>query len=76
MMTTARESTYDPKYAAVTFVSSATVNFEFLPYTSAANELTRISYPSGSTNTQAELEEARQLFDDPSSGILNTIYTM
>lgn len=60
---------YDTKYAAVTFGTSATVNFKFLPYTSAANEIRKIRYPSGLTNTQAGLEEARKLFaDGPSSG--------
>ncbi|XP_078357361.1 complement factor B-like [Oculina patagonica] len=69
MMTTLHKPGYDSKYAAVTFASSATVSFKFLPYTSAANEITKISYPSGSTNTQAGLAEAKKLFDDPSSGL-------
>ena len=57
------------KSAAVTFSTSATVNFKFLPCSSAANEVTQISYPGGMTNTQAGLTEARELFDDPSSGM-------
>ena len=56
------------KFAAVTFASSATVNFNFLPYSSAANEISQIPYPGGGTNTQAGLTEAKKLFDVPSSG--------
>ena len=59
----------DVKYAAVTFASSATINFKFLPYSSAANEITQLPYPGGMTNTQAGLTEAKTLFDDPSSGM-------
>ena len=59
---------YDTKYAAVTFASSATVNFKFLPYATAANKIMGIYFPSGSTNTQAGLEKAKKLFHDPSSG--------
>ncbi len=71
MMKTAHNPSYDTKYAAVTFGSSATVNFKFLPYSSAASEITKISYPIAScgTNIQAGLAEAKQLFDDPLSGI-------
>lgn len=58
----------DTKYAAVTFASSVTVNFEFLPYSDSAKKIIQISYPGGSTNTQAGLVEAKKLFDDPSSG--------
>lgn len=58
----------DPKYAAVTFASSARVNFNFLPYYPAASRILRIPYPSGMTNTQAGLVEAKRLFDDPTSG--------
>ena len=60
----------DQKYAAVTFSSSATVNFKFLPYCSAANEIKQIPYPGGWTNTQDGLTEAKKLFDDPASGIV------
>lgn len=58
----------DPKYAAVTFASSARVNFKFLPYSSAASKILKIPYPNGMTNTQAGLAEAKKLFDDPTSG--------
>ena len=61
---------YDTKYAAVTFSNSASVNFKFLPSSSAANEIMKIPHPGGSTNTQAGLAEAKNLFDDPSSGIV------
>ena len=63
-----RNPSYDSKYAAVTFSTTATVNFKFLPYSSAASEIARIPYPDGSTNTQAGLAEAKKLFDDPTSG--------
>ena len=56
------------KVAAVTFATSATVNFKFIPYNLAANNLINIPYPGGSTNTQAGLREAKKLFDDSSSG--------
>ena len=59
---------YVSKYAAVTFSTTATVNFKFLPYSSAASQITTISYPGESTNTQAGLREAKNLFDDPYSG--------
>ena len=59
----------DVKYAAVTFASSVTVNFKFLPYSSAANGIQQVPYTGGSTNTQAGLTEAKKLFDDPSSGM-------
>ena len=60
----------DSKFAAVTFSTTATVNFKFLPYTLAASEIMRIPYSGGSTNTQAGLAEAKNLFDDPNSGTL------
>jgi len=71
LMDTMHKPGYDSKYAAVTFDTTATVNFQFLPYLSAASQITRIPYPAGgSTNTQAGLAEAKKLFDDPSSGNL------
>jgi len=46
MMKLAIENPYvDTKYAAVTFASSATVNFKFLPYATAANEIMKIFLP-------------------------------
>ena len=56
------------KYAAVTFASSAKVEFKFQSYTTASNKIKGIRYPSGGTNTQAGLTEAKKLFDDLSSG--------
>ena len=73
-MDTLHKPGYDSKYAAVTFATTATVNFNFLRYSSAASEITRISYPSGSTNTQAGLAEAKKLFDDPNSGTLPMMF--
>ena len=60
---------YDEKYAAVTFASSAKVNFKFLPYSTADQRLTIVQFPSGSTNTQAGLAEARKLFVESLTGI-------
>ena len=74
MIDTLHNPAYDSKYAAVTFSSTAAVNFKFLPYSSAASEITKISYPGGSTNTQAGLVEAKNLFEDPHSGTLWTFF--
>ena len=70
MMSTLNNPKSDSKFAAVTFSDTATVNFKFLPYLSAASEITMIPYPGGSTNTQAGLAKAKNLFDDPNSGTL------
>ena len=70
VMDTLHNRRYDSKYAAVTFSTTATVNFKFLPYSSAASEIARIPYPNGRTNTQAGLAEAKNLFDDPTSGTM------
>ncbi|XP_020616619.1 uncharacterized protein LOC110054609 [Orbicella faveolata] len=74
LMDTLHKPGYDSKYAAVTFSSTATVNFKFLPYSSAASEITTISYSGGSTNTQAGLAEAKKLFADPNSGTLPIMF--
>ena len=74
MMTTAHNPLYGTKYAAVTFSYTATVNFKFFPYSTAASVITKIPYPGGSTNTQAGLAEAKKLFEDPSSGTLPFIF--
>ena len=60
---------FDETYAAVTFASSAKVNFKFLPYSTADQRLTIVQFPSGSTNTQAGLAEARKLFVESLTGI-------
>ena len=72
LMDSAKEShpTVDTKYAAVTFASSATVNFKFLQYAAAARHVRMIRYPSGGTNTQAGLNEALKLFTNTRSGIV------
>ena len=72
-MKSAHNPLFDTKYAAVTFSNTATVNFKFLPHSTAASEITKITYPSGRTNTQAGLAEAKKLFEDPSSGTLPII---
>ena len=64
----------DARYAAVTFSTSATVNFQFIKQSSAVNEIMKIPYPGGWTNTQAGLAEAKKLFDDPYSGALCRIF--
>ena len=74
MIKTAHNPEYETKYAAVTFSNTATVDFKFLPYSTAASEITKITYPSGSTNTQAGLAEAKKLFMDPKSGTLTIIF--
>ena len=68
MMGLAHESGGDTKYAAVTFASSASVNFKFFPYALAAKKTMAISYPNGMTNTQAGLVKAKELFVDQTSG--------
>ncbi|XP_068686892.1 vitrin-like [Montipora capricornis] len=62
----AAESQYDTKYAAVTFATSAVINFNFTHYSIAANKTLQISYPGGLTNTQEGLLLARNLFVNPS----------
>ena len=66
--------TADTQYAAVTFASSATVNFKFLKYSAAAKNLMKIRYPGGVTNTQAGLNEALKLFTNVGSGIVIKCY--
>ena len=72
LMSSAKESkpAFDTQYAAVTFASSATVNFKFLKYAAAAANIMTIRYPGGWTNTQAGLSEAMKLFRDTGSGIV------
>ena len=60
---------FDEKYAAVTFSSSARVNFKFLPYSTAEQKLSMIQFPNGLTNTQAGLAEAMKLFVESLTGI-------
>lgn len=76
MMGVAKEKGIDGKYAAVTFASSAKINFKFLPYATAGNKILSISYPDGMTNTQAGLVEAKKPFNDPFSGKYNKYVNM
>ena len=68
MMELEGESKNDTRYAAVTFSDTASVKFHFLPCTESANEIMKIPFDNGNTNTQAGLTEAKKLFDDPISG--------
>ena len=70
MMDTLNNPESDSRFAAVTFSTTATVNFKFLPYSSAASKIRTIPYPGSNTNTQAGLAEAKKLFEDPNSGTL------
>ena len=64
-----RSPAYDTKFAVVSYSNIAVVNFKFLPYYTAANNIMQIRYVGGSTNTQHGLDKAKRLFEDPSSGI-------
>ena len=63
------EAGYDNKYAGVTFGSSATTHFDFKAMPEAGKLMKQIPYSSGSTNTQAGLQEAKKVFEDPASGM-------
>ena len=52
----------DSKYAMVTFASGVRRDFDFLPQLKAATKIDAVKYPSGSTNTQAGLAEAFNIF--------------
>ena len=67
---TKKDPSIDTQYAAVTFASSATVNFKFLKGSAAAANIMKIRYPGGWTNTQAGLNEALKLFTTAASGIV------
>ena len=70
MMKMAKENpNADTKYAAVSYSDIAIVDFKFLPYSTAANDIMQIRYVGGGTNTQDGLEKAKRLFEDPLSGI-------
>ena len=62
------EEGYDEKYAAVTFSTSASQNFQFLRYSTAVQRLSMIDFPSGSTNTEAGLTKAMSLFLESMTG--------
>ena len=69
MMKLAKDNpTVDTKYAAVSYSSSAVVDFQFLPYSLAANRIMQVRYVGWSTNTEDGLAKAKGLFLDRSSG--------
>ena len=68
ILSASADTSVDDKFAAVTFSSSARVNFKFLSPSAAQQRFMRISYPGGMTNTQAGLETAKTLFQDSSAG--------
>lgn len=52
----------DAKYAMVTFNSNVRTDFDFLPQENAAKKVGSVNFPGGSTNTQAGLARASNLF--------------
>ena len=68
ILSASEDTRVDEKFAAVTFSSSAYVNFNFLSPSAAQQQLMRISYRGGGTNTQAGLEMAKTLFQGSSAG--------
>ena len=64
-----KNPTVDTKYAAVSYSNIAVIDFTFLPYSTAADEIMQIRYVGHGTNTQDGLEKAKRLFEDTSSGI-------
>ena len=50
------------KYAMVTFASGVRKDFGFLPQLVAASKIESVTFPSGSTNTQAGLAQALNMF--------------
>ena len=61
--------TVDTRYAAVSYSNDAVVDFTFLPYSTAANDIMQIRYEGGTTNTHDGLEKAKRLLEDCASGI-------
>ena len=54
-------SSFDCRYAAITFSSSVTKNFDFLRIAQASPKIITIHYPGRGTNTHAGLEEAEKV---------------
>ena len=54
-------SSFDCRYAAITFSSSVTKNFDFLRIAQASPKIITIRYPGRGTNTHAGLEEAEKV---------------
>jgi uncharacterized protein YegL len=57
-----KQGTSSCRSAAITYSTTATVDFGFLPSVQAINKMKLISYRGGGTNTQAALAEAMKLF--------------
>ncbi|XP_066018079.1 collagen alpha-1(XIV) chain-like [Pocillopora verrucosa] len=68
MLDIASEMGYDNRYAAVTFATGATTDFNFVANPDAGIKIKNLPYIPGSTNTQAALQEAKRVFEDPNSG--------
>ena len=74
MLDIASEMGYDNRYAAVTFATGATTDFNFVANPDAGIKIKNLPYIPGSTNTQAALQEAKRVFEDPSSGMCKFIW--
>lgn len=57
-----KQSDIDAKYAMVTFSNNVRTDFDFSPQLDAARKISSVTFPSGSTNTQAGLAQALNLF--------------
>ena len=73
MLDIASEVGYDNRYAAVTFASHATADFKFVANPDGGIKIENLPYIRGSTNTQAAFQEAKRVFEDPSSGMCKFI---
>ena len=73
MLDIASEMGYDNRYAAVTFATGATTDFNFVANPDAGIKIKNLPYIPGSTNTQAALQEAKRVFEDPNSGMCKFI---
>ena len=61
MMKICSETGASCRYAGVTFATSATRNFNYLPATQARRKMSVVPYPDGESNTKAGLEEAERI---------------
>ncbi|CAB3993071.1 Hypothetical predicted protein [Paramuricea clavata] len=59
------------KYAMVTFSRTVRRDFNFLSQSDAVARISTVTFPSGSTNTQAGLAEALDLFNKEGRGFLS-----
>ena len=62
----------DAKYAMVTFSSGYRRDFNFVSQSNAKFRITGVTYPGGSTNTQAGLADALDLFNTGKSRGMQT----